>query len=209
MYFKTTTLTIIGLAFIKGSKSQDNVSIALAGFDTDAASGISGEIVGTGTDETTFVLSAAATDNGSLPFTSTLLRLHSSQCKLELNFSSTVTVVQGASQVSEVISLASDVGGVAQCTYDMQGVGACTIVAEDGTATEPETTIVSGTIAMDAVPVTTAPLASSTQATNSGSTSTAQSNSGATSDTSSGAARNLGAAGLGAILPMICAAFIA
>ncbi|EJD07170.1 uncharacterized protein FOMMEDRAFT_17634 [Fomitiporia mediterranea MF3/22] len=136
------TLLLLGLgALTAGIQAQTNASIALPGFDTESLP-ISGEIVGTGADGTTYVISASGTDAGDIPFT--------------------MTVVQDATHVSEALTLATGIGGNIQCGYNTQGVGTCTIVvAGAGTGTEtdaaPSTLITTGTIPMVAVPVTTAP----------------------------------------------------
>ncbi|KAI5118499.1 hypothetical protein M0805_003999 [Coniferiporia weirii] len=174
------SLVLLGLALVKGGYAQTNVSIALGGFDASDIAGlnISGEIIGTGSDGTTYVISASGTDTGDVPFT--------------------MTVVQDATHVSEALSLGSGLGENAECTYNAQGVGACTLVIEGaGTGTEssaPETSVVTGTVLMVAVPVTTAPTPSpsATQGQKSG---------------SSGNFLNAATIGLSAALSIVCIAF--
>ncbi|KAL5486336.1 hypothetical protein ACEPAI_7382 [Sanghuangporus weigelae] len=141
----TTTLLLLGLAALKGTffwcflPQATNATIAL--LPEFSGLPISGEVIGTGADGTTYVLSASGTDAGDIPFM--------------------MTVVQDASHVSEAVSLATGLGADVQCAYDSQGIGACTLVTE-GTGTDangdagPQTTVISASLSLVAVPVTTA-----------------------------------------------------
>ncbi|KAL5526261.1 hypothetical protein ACEPAF_7984 [Sanghuangporus sanghuang] len=169
----TTTLLLLGLAALKGTffwcvNAQQAANATIALLPEFSGLSISGQVVGTGADGTTYVLSASGTSAGDIPFT--------------------MTVVQDASHVSEAVSLAMGLGADVQCAYDSQGAGACTLVTE-GTGTDasgdagPQTTVISTSLSLVAVPVTTASststqLSASGSATSSGSTDSSSSTSG-------------------------------
>ncbi|KAH8108245.1 hypothetical protein DFH11DRAFT_1732144 [Phellopilus nigrolimitatus] len=167
---RVRALAFLGLVFAHGALTQSGTAtIAVPGFlSPDDA--LQGEVSGTGTDGTTYVVSNVVTDTADVAYTSTrfaysygvsvLVDLILYSVALS-HFILAVTLVQDATHISEVLHASVDPGDVisieVQCGFNTPAAGACTMVGVDiGSGTTISTSqTASETLAMIPVPVST------------------------------------------------------